>query len=131
MKPIIIPSIRTEIHNEKSVKEKNNQKHEDNVEDIGNDIKKKKEKGWTHKRAKRVSFALDPLSKEGEKERGSLAWLTRLTRLQLEFLFHREEIMREENARWKRERIERCVNRSRVSPRSIYRSLLISYFARA
>lgn len=60
--------------NEKSVKEKNNQKHEDNVEDIGNDIKKEREKGWTHKRAKRVSFALDPLSKEGEKERGSLAW---------------------------------------------------------
>lgn len=74
MKPIIIPSIHIEIHNEKSVKEKNNQKHEDNVEDIGNDIKKEREKGWTQKRAKRVSFALDPLSKEGEKERGSLAW---------------------------------------------------------
>lgn len=74
MKPIIIPSIRIEIHNEKSVKEKNNQKHEDNVEDIGNDIKKEREKGWTQKRAKRVSLALDPLSKEGEKERGSLAW---------------------------------------------------------
>lgn len=44
MKPIIIPSIRIEIHNEKNVKEKNNQKHEDNVEDIGNDIKKEREK---------------------------------------------------------------------------------------
>lgn len=48
----------------------------------------------------------------------------------------RNEKSREENASWKRERGQRfcgnrCVYRSRVSPRSIYHSLLISYFARA
>lgn len=130
MKPIIIPSIRIEIHNEKSVKEKNNQKHEDNVEDIGNDIKKEREKRVDAEASEESFFRVGSTFERGRKRTGILG-LARLTRLQLEFLFHREEIMREENARWKRERIERCVNRSRVSPRSIYRSLLISYFARA
>lgn len=74
MKPIIIPSIRIEIHNEKSVKEKNNQKHEDNVEDIGNDIKKEREKKGGRRSERREFLSRWIHFRKREKKNGD-PWL--------------------------------------------------------